>query len=136
MASEIEGYSQEELMELFMEEYNEMLETYSNALRILRNSKDNHLRKMAYDDVFRVFHTLKGTGAFFTELENLTSFAKKCCEYFRDFDEANADDETLHSWVRRAFSQISSAKSSIAKRGHVNGYKFHLPPDSLSYLLD
>lgn len=136
MVGEIEGFSHSELLELFLEEYNEMLETYSNALNALRYSLDLSRRKDAYDDIFRVFHTLKGTGAFFPELENLTSFAKKSCEYFRNFEEKNSSDETLYRWTRIAFSQISSAKSAIEKRGNVNGYVFHAPPESLNYLVD
>lgn len=124
----IEGIDPQELREVYLSEFNELLTLYASACKIITHEKRVHKLRNAYDDIFRVFHTIKGTSSYFEGYEPLIEFAKTATEYFRELPEASFGHEGLRKWSKHGLSQLSVAKSAIEKGMSLEAFTFYPPP--------
>ena len=119
----------EEFHSVFIEEFKSMLDNYSHALKQLRTIESPETRLNGYREIFRIFHTMKGTAGYFEEYKNLAKFAESYCELFRDVDETCLNDYSLLNWARKGFTQLSSTFFALRRGGSVNAYRYILPPN-------
>lgn len=117
----------EEFHSVFIEEFKSMLETYSAALKKLRPIEAPETRLEGMKDIFRIYHTIKGTAGYFHDYQKLSKFAERYCELFRNVDEDNLN--CLINWARRGFTQLSSSFFAIRRGGSVNAYRYIYPPN-------
>ncbi|MHA2251403.1 MAG: Hpt domain-containing protein [Candidatus Kariarchaeaceae archaeon] len=113
---------QKELMNVFMIEFEELMENYEKALKELR--KINGDRKNAYFEIFRVFHTLKGDSAYFEEFASFAKYASNLCEQFRNLPENMLEDPNLLTTARINYSRLSSAFYALNKGKSLRGFRF------------
>ncbi|RMG30106.1 MAG: hypothetical protein D6732_16410 [Methanobacteriota archaeon] len=118
----------EEFHSVFIEEFKNMLDTYSQALRKLRNIEPKETRLEGFRDIFRIYHTIKGTAGYFQDYQKLSEFAATYCELFRNVENNDIDELELINWARKGFTQLSSSFFAIRRGGSVNAYRYILPP--------
>ncbi len=118
----------EEFHAVFIEEFKSMLESYSQALRKLRNIEPRETRMEGFKDIFRIYHTIKGTAGYFQEYQKLSKFAERYCELFRNVEQSELEEMELVNWARKGFTQLSSSFFAIRRGGTVNAYRYILPP--------
>lgn len=131
MSIQIDGISEEELKAMFYEEADSLLQTYESALLRLEQAKNLPAQIDAYSDVFRVFHSFKGAGAYFEEMQQLVDFSSKSCEIYRYIEERNSLPEGLAKWTMMGYSQLSTAIFAIKNGLSLHNIIFYYPPETL-----
>ncbi len=119
--------SYDEFHGVFLQEFNDMMDLYSESLRNLRFLRDSEKVLEAYKSIFRIFHTLKGTAAYFEDYMPLSKYSSEMCELYRDVNETKSKDTELLFWTRKGFTQLSSAYFSIRRGFSLRSYKFLFP---------
>ncbi len=99
---------EQEILDVFLDEYNDMLMILDQEIKKYPNAN------IAINEIFRVFHTLKGNSATieYIRLSNLTKFY---CEYFRmKQNETKLSDKEFNA-LRRCYDTLLLFKSRIKK---------------------
>lgn len=113
-----------ELIETFILEFEELMDIYREALKNLRNIQDDKLH--ALNEIFRVFHTLKGDAAYFDEFREFAAFASNFCERLRDPSLKMLSDTLLMRDIRLNYSRLSSAFSALNRGSTLRAFRFKI----------
>lgn len=103
--------SEPEIIEVFIEEYYEFLELLKMEIN---NARSNQKTKV--NEIFRVFHTLKGNSATL-EYMRLSKLSSHYCDYFRNIQKQGKVDskelialEKCYTTLHKFISAIKSGK--------------------------
>lgn len=119
--TEMEEYA-EELLDVFIEEFEELLDLYLECLKILRNVHGDH--EAAVKDLFRIYHTLKGDSGFFPRFHHFTDFVSFYCEILRPQDTVVVTDKKFIAIMSMNYSRLSSVLLSIKKGQSLTAFRF------------
>ncbi|MHA2089261.1 MAG: Hpt domain-containing protein [Candidatus Kariarchaeaceae archaeon] len=119
--SEDEAFK-EEMMRVFMHEFEELMTIFEHALKELRRPSGDI--KHAYKEIFRVFHTLKGDSGFFEGYEGFTQYASELCEVYRDLPNDQLSNPKLLQIARINFSRLSSTINALNKGKSLKAFRF------------
>ena len=113
-----------ELIDTFILEFEELMDIYREALKNLRNIQDDKLH--ALNEIFRVFHTLKGDAAYFNEFQEFAAFASDFCDRLRDPKLEMLKDTLLMRDIRLNYSRLSSAFSALNRGSSLRAFRFKI----------
>ena len=125
----VDDFSEEdlktELLDTFILEFGELLEIYMKALSDIRKFRGDKLS--AYNNIFRVYHTLKGDAGFFgKEFEEFTKFASYHCELVRNADEETVKDMKLRQVLSVNYARLSSVFNTLSNGGSMKAFRFRV----------
>lgn len=123
---------QEELLNTFLLEFEEIMTVYRNALIELR--KINGDKLFAFKEIFRVYHTLKGDSAYFEEFNEFTNYADQMCELVRPYSrlddikevEINIEETQLIKILSLNYSRLSSAYFALMRGKSLRALRFKI----------
>ena len=118
---------EKELMETFILELSELLAIYRNSLGEIRSIVGDNA--MAYKELFRVYHTLKGDAGYFEEFAEFTKFASFHCETLRYADEKIWNDPKILQTMSINYSLISTAYHTLSKGRNLQNLRFKIKAD-------
>ena len=116
--------SRKEFLAVFIQEFEELMEIYNNGLKEL--CRINGDRAKAFQDLFRVYHTLKGDSAYFPNFSEFTKFCFSTCEDLRNLPEDRFHDEELLTKLRINFTRLSSALSAVNRGQSMHTFRFQI----------
>ena len=119
-----ENSMDEELLQIFYLEFEQLMDSYKEALKELR--KINGDRKKSFYEIFRVFHTLKGDSAYFPPFEEFTKFTTIICEQVRDLPESRFHDELLIKNLRLNYARLSSVLLAMNNGQNLRAFRFKM----------
>ncbi len=114
----------EELLQVFYTEFEQLMDAYKEALKNLRKIRGD--RKKAFYEIFRVYHTLKGDSAYFPAFEEFTKFTSIVCERVRDLPETSFHDEVLIKSLRLNYSRLSGVFLAFNKGHNLRAFRFKM----------
>ena len=114
----------EELLQVFYLEFEQLMDSYKEALKELRKIGGD--RKKSFYEIFRVYHTLKGDSGYFPAFEEFTKFTKVVCEKVRDLPESRFHDEILIRNLRLNYSRLSSVLLAMNKGHNLRAFRFKM----------
>lgn len=116
------GDEEDSLLDVFILEFEELMDIFKKSLKEIR--KLNGDKKQAYQDIFRVFHTLKGDSGYFTEFGEFTKFATERCESLRYIDDETVNSGIMLNQLRIDYSRLSSALAALNKGNSMRAFRF------------
>jgi chemotaxis protein histidine kinase CheA len=107
VTSEIPSDSMEsELFHVFFTEYKYLLDIYEKALANIRDVDGDS--KQGFKNIFRVYHTLIGDSAYFSEFHDFTRYISESCEIVREVPEIQYNNPNLINTLHLNYSRLSS----------------------------
>lgn len=113
-----------ELIDTFILEFEELMELYKKALIELRRLRSDKVQ--ALEDIFRVYHTLKGDAAYFDEFNEFVEFAKVFTERLRHPNQSMLEDEKLINEIRLNYSRLSGAFNALNTGKSLRSFRFKI----------
>lgn len=114
----------DELIQTFILEFEELMDIYKNSLRKLRSLRDDKLE--ALQEIFRVYHTLKGDAGYFPDFAEFVKFSSNFCERLRNPNLSMLEDAQLMREVSLNYSRLSSAFSLIKNGNSLRALRFKI----------
>ncbi len=115
---------QNELIQTFILEFDELMDIYKDALKKMRSLRSNKVD--ALQDIFRVYHTLKGDAAYFDEFHEFVKFSSAFCDRLRNPNEEMLKDQILMRQISLNYSRLSSAFSALKKGNSLRALRFKI----------
>ncbi len=113
-----------ELLEVFMLEFGELMVTYQDALKEIHNPKGEN--KHAYSEIFRVFHTLKGDSSYFGEFDNFVKYSSAQCDNYRNIPEEKMLDPELYNIAKLNYYRLSTPFNTLNRGQSLKIFRFKL----------
>jgi len=113
-----------ELIDTFLLEFEELMDLYRKSLSEIRKPHGDH--DQAYEDLFRIYHTLKGDAGYFPEFEDFTKFASHYCELLRPRDSSVKENDQLLRELSLNYSRLSTALAALKKGKSLQTFRFKL----------
>ncbi|MCY3410267.1 MAG: Hpt domain-containing protein [Candidatus Heimdallarchaeota archaeon] len=113
-----------QLLDTFLIEFEELMDIYKGGIMKLRSLRGDKLQ--ALQDIFRVYHTLKGDAAYFEEFAEFVKFSSTFCERLRNPSLELLKDIDLMSDISLNYSRLSSAFMALNNGKSLQAFRFKL----------
>lgn len=120
---------EKELMATFILELSELLAIYRHSLGEIRSVMGD--KALAYKELFRVYHTIKGDAGYFEEFTEFTKFASYHCETLRYADEKIWNDPKILQTMSINYSLISTAYHTLSKGRTLQALRFQIKEENV-----
>lgn len=132
MSTNLDGYDDQQIKELFLEDLKKYSDDINAGIEILVENPNSQ----GYEKIFKALHTLKGLSVYMKGSEPLIDYARSSCEYYRNLPLSDVDNEDLFEWSKELNDAIKAAHTKLNDKDILDDSDLPKAPESLNYLLE